>query len=81
MSGTHTIHMGDKGRIVVPAEVRERYGISAGVPLVLVETDGGLVILTRRQLRDRVQADLGGLDLAAELLDDRRQAAEAAVLQ
>ncbi len=81
MSGTHTIRMGDKGRIVVPAEVRERYGISAGVPLVLVETDGGLVILTRRQLRDRVQADLGGLDLAAELLDDRRQAAEAAVLQ
>ena len=36
----------------------------------------GLVLLTRSQLRARVRDELGGLDLVAELLADRRRAAE-----
>jgi hypothetical protein len=40
--------------------------------LVLLETDGGLVLLTRDQLRDRVRADLAGLDLVGELMAERR---------
>lgn len=67
--------MGDRGRLVVPVEVRERGGLAEGTPLVLLESPAGLVLLTRRQLRDRVRADLAGLDLVAELLDERRQAA------
>ena len=68
--------MGDRGRIVVPAEVRERAGLAAGTPLVLLESSGGLILLTREQLRARVREDLSGLDLVGRLLADRRRAAE-----
>ena len=67
--------MGDRGRIVVPAAVRERAGLVAGSPMVMVESPDGLVLLTREQLRDRVRRDLAGLDLVNELLADRRRAA------
>mgnify|MGYP001822251665 FL=1 len=46
------------------------------MPLVLLETSGGLVLLTREQLRARVRDELEGLDLVGELLADRRRAAE-----
>lgn len=72
MSGTYRVTMGDRGRLVIPAGLRERAGLEEGTPLVLIETPGGLVLLTRSQLRDRVQADLEGLDLVAELLAERR---------
>jgi len=75
MSGTHTVVVGDKGRLVVPAGVRERAGLAEGTPLILVEAPDGLVLLTRAQLRARVQAELEGLDLVSSLLEDRRRAA------
>jgi AbrB family looped-hinge helix DNA binding protein len=75
MSGTHTVVVGDRGRIVVPADVRERAGLRAGTPLILLETPDGLVLLTRDQLQARVRAELAGLDLVADLLADRRRAA------
>lgn len=77
MGGTYSVTMGDRGRLVVPAEVRERAGLVEGTPLVLLDTPGGLVLLTREQLRDRVRAELAGTDLVAELLAERRQAAAA----
>jgi AbrB family looped-hinge helix DNA binding protein len=75
MNGTYSLVMGDRGRIVVPVEVRQRAGLDEGTPLVLLETPDGLVLLTREQLRARVRQELQGLDLVAELLADRRQAA------
>ncbi|HVE47030.1 MAG TPA: AbrB/MazE/SpoVT family DNA-binding domain-containing protein [Acidimicrobiales bacterium] len=65
--------MGDRGRMVVPADVRERAGIVEGTVLVMLETPTGLVLLTREQLRDRVRADLAGADLVTELLAERRR--------
>ncbi|HEV8116500.1 MAG TPA: AbrB/MazE/SpoVT family DNA-binding domain-containing protein [Acidimicrobiales bacterium] len=73
MRGTHSLVVGDRGRIVVPAEVRERAGLVAGTPLILLETEAGLVLLTRHQLRARVRDELGGLDLVGELLASRRE--------
>jgi AbrB family looped-hinge helix DNA binding protein len=67
--------MGDRGRLVVPAEVRERAGLAEGTSLILLETPGGIVLLTREQLRSRVRDELAGLDLVSELLADRRRAA------
>ncbi len=64
--------MGDRGRIVVPADVRERAGLAEGTPMVLVESDDGLVLLTREQLRARVRQNLAGLDLVGDLLTERR---------
>ena len=75
MSGTYSVVMGDRGRLVVPADVRARAGLAEGTPLVLIETDSALVLLTREQLRDRVRADLTGTDLVTSLLADRRQQA------
>lgn len=77
MSGTYYLVVGDRGRIVVPAEVRERAGLHAGTPLVLIETPDGLILLTREQLKARVRAELAGLDLVNELLTERRAQADA----
>ena len=76
MSGTPTVVVGDRGRIVVPAEIRARSELSEGTPLVLLDTPGGIVLMTRAQLRARVRGELAGLDLIDELLRDRRNAAE-----
>ena len=76
MYGPYAVIVGDRGRIVVPAEVRERAGLAEGTPLVLLESSDGLVLLTREQLRARVRSELHGLDLVGDLLADRRQAAE-----
>jgi AbrB family looped-hinge helix DNA binding protein len=67
--------MGDRGRLVIPAEVRTEHHLDEGTPLVLLDTGAGLVLLTRAQLRERVRADLAGLDLVSELLADRRREA------
>jgi AbrB family looped-hinge helix DNA binding protein len=67
--------MGDRGRLVIPAALRERAGLAEGVTLTVIETPRGLVLLTRAQLRDLVRADLAGLDLVGELLEERRAAA------
>jgi AbrB family looped-hinge helix DNA binding protein len=75
MSGTFNVVMGDRGRLVVPAEVRERAGLAVGTNLILLETPSGIVLLTRDQLRDRVRAELSGLDLVGELLTERRASA------
>ena len=76
MSGTHTVVMGDRGRVVVPAPLRKRAGMAAGDPLVFVESEQGLLLLTREQLRIRVNRDFGGLNLVEELLAERRAEAE-----
>jgi AbrB family looped-hinge helix DNA binding protein len=77
MSGTYQVVMGDRGRLVIPAELRERAGLAEGTPLILLETPAGLVLLTRPQLQDLVRADLAGLDLVGELLAERRAEAAA----
>ena len=76
MNGTHTVVVGDRGRIVVPAEVRKSAGLSEGTPLVLLTTPEGLVLLTREQLLSRVRNEFEGLDLVTDLLADRRRTAE-----
>jgi len=77
MSGTYQVVMGGRGRLVIPADLRERAGLAEGTALVLLETPTGLVLLTRTQLRELVQADLAGLDLVGELLSERRAEAAA----
>lgn len=75
MNEPHPVVVGEGGQVVLPPEVRARAGIEDGTRLMLLETDGGLVLLTRERLLDRVRDDLAGLDLVGELLADRRLAA------
>jgi AbrB family looped-hinge helix DNA binding protein len=77
MSGTYRVTMGDRGRLVIPADLRERAGLAEGTALILLETPGGLVLLTRSQLQELVRADLNGLELVGELLAERRAEAAA----
>jgi AbrB family looped-hinge helix DNA binding protein len=77
MSGTYQTTVGDRGRLVIPAELRDRAGLTEGTALTLIETPGGVVLLTRPQLRALVRADLAGLDLVGELLAERRVEAAA----
>ncbi len=76
MSDTYTIVVGDKGRLVMPAEVRARHGWHLGDRLVAVDTPTGVLLTDRARLLSIVRAQLAGTDLVAELLTDRR--AEAA---
>lgn len=75
MSGTYSVTMGDRGRLVIPAKLRERAGLAEGRPVVLLDTPKGVVLLTREQLTHLVRADLKGLDLVGELLNERRREA------
>lgn len=77
MSGTYQVVMGDRGRLVIPADLRARAGLTEGAALILLETPTGLVLLTRPQLQELVRADLAGLDLVTELLSERRADAAA----
>jgi AbrB family looped-hinge helix DNA binding protein len=69
--------MGDRGRLVIPADLRERAGLSEGTSMILLETPAGLVLLTRPQLQELVRADLAGLNLVGELIEERRAEAAA----
>ena len=77
MSGTYPVVMGDRGRLVVPAELRERMKVASGSPLLFIDTPRGVLLVTRDQARELVRESLNDHDLVAELLADRRQEAAA----
>ena len=76
MSGTFSVVVGDRGRFVIPSEVRDVAGIHEGTRLMLLPTSAGLVLMTRDQLKAHVRADLADADLVGSLLNDRRRAAD-----
>ena len=40
------VTMGDRGRLVIPAELRERAGLDEGSALLLLEAADGVVLLS-----------------------------------
>ena len=77
MSGTYPVVMGDRGRLVVPVELRERLHLDAGAHLLLLDTPSGVVLVTREQAKTLVRQGLSDLDLVGELLAERRRQAAA----
>lgn len=77
MSGTYNVVMGDRGRLVVPAALRERLHLEAGSPLLLLDTDDGVVMTTRDQAKALLRRQLTDQKLVAQLLEERRAAATA----
>lgn len=75
MSGSYNLTVGDRGRVVLPAELRQRLDLREGTPLILMESAEGMVLLTREQLEKRVRSELEGPSLVDELLAERRAAA------
>jgi AbrB family looped-hinge helix DNA binding protein len=69
--------VGPKGRIVIPAAVRQVLGISEGTRLVLIVRGSELVLLRREDVRENLRALFAGVDrsLADELVGERRREA------
>lgn len=77
MSGTHALVMGDRGRLVIPADVRAAAGLETGTPLILLDSPIGMLLLTRSQARALIKQQLAGSDLVEELITERRAEAAA----
>lgn len=75
MSGPQSVVVGDKGRIVVPAEVRARLNWVTGTVLVMIETPEGMLLTDRPTALRVVRERLAGHDLVNDLLAERRREA------
>lgn len=79
-----TAQVGDRGRFVLPADVRRRLGLKTGDLLVIdvADDEAGLVIRKASDvahgLRGFVRGSKPDRDLAAELIEERRAEAERA---
>jgi len=67
----HPLALGDRGRVVIPLEVRTRHGWEQGTDLLAVDTDAGVLLLSADQGLAWLRSRLEGRDLVAELLAER----------
>lgn len=78
MSTTHVLRIGDRGRTVMPIEIRERFGWSEGTTLIALEgadDEDGLLILSQEAALAAIRSQLAGHDVVSDLLAERRAAA------
>lgn len=75
MGDTLVVQVGDKGRVVIPAELRARHQWGTGATLVAIDTELGVLLAGREIVERLVRERLAGHDLVAELLADRRSEA------
>ena len=75
MSTTYVLHVGDRGRIVLPKELRDELGLHQGDEIAVSVVDGKLTAQTSRAALARVRGMLGGTSVVDELLTDRRREA------
>ena len=77
---SHTLHLGDRGRLVLPARARRELGLKKGSRLILtMEEPGVLKLISARAAAADCQGLLkelaGDRSLADELVVERREAA------
>jgi AbrB family looped-hinge helix DNA binding protein len=79
---TFSVRLGERGRLVLPAELRRRAGLDDGEELILIYADGVIRLATRRELARAGRGMFANVaaerDLVAELLADRRREVEQA---
>lgn len=75
MSTTYSASLGDRGRLVVPAPLRERQNLEQGMPLLFIETERGVLLMTREQAKRVIRDQLSGASLVDDLIAERRRAA------
>lgn len=76
----YTLHLGARGRLVLPAQLREQLNLKEGDRLILtVEADGSLRLVSLREQVKKLQGifkDIApGVSLASELIQERREEA------
>lgn len=74
MSGTHVMTVGDRGRVVLPVELRQHREWPEGTVLLALETEQGVILTTRPELEKLVRAQLAGADMVGDLVEERRAA-------
>jgi AbrB family looped-hinge helix DNA binding protein len=72
-----TLRVADGGRIVIPAEVRERLGMEVGTDLVLTVKDDHATLMNskaaRRKAREKVRRYVSqNVSLSKELMEERK---------
>lgn len=75
MSATYSARVGNKGRVVIPAGLRESQGWGDDTELVFVEDEDGVTMMTLDDLEGRVHNALRGSHVLEELFAERRDAA------
>ena len=70
----------DGGRVVIPADLREKYGLAVGDTVVWAEDEYGLTLHSQRAAIRRIQAIAAkykrpGVDEVDEFLRDKRREA------
>jgi AbrB family looped-hinge helix DNA binding protein len=75
----YVVRLGNRGRLVLPSQIRRLAGLREGDELVLTYEDGVLRLATRRDLARRARGMFAHLardrDLIGELLHERREEA------
>jgi len=72
-----TVHVGPKGRIVIPQSLRARRGWTEGTVLVLSEDDEAVRLMSAREALARFRSSVAGTSSPVdELLAERRRDAE-----
>ena len=66
------MRVGDRGRVVLPAGLRQRRNWPEGTTLIAVETERGVILTRRDELESLVRDQLAGVDVVSELLEERR---------
>ena len=65
----------ERGRVVLPAALRQRRNWSEGTVLLALETDRGVILTDRDELEALVREQSRGKDVVAALIEGRRSAA------
>jgi AbrB family looped-hinge helix DNA binding protein len=72
----HTVELGDRGRIVLPAQLRHRLQLNRGDQLIVTEEDGAIILVSMRDRARRARGLLRDLapkrSLADDLIAERR---------
>jgi AbrB family looped-hinge helix DNA binding protein len=76
-----TLRVANGGRIVIPAEVRQRLGMDVGADLVITVEDDHATLMSakaaRQRARQRVRQYVApGVKLSEELMAERKQEAQ-----
>ena len=76
-----TLRLADGGRIVIPADVRERLGLEVGTDLIMTVEDDHATLTSAKAARRRARQRVGryirpGVSLSEELMAERKKEAQ-----
>jgi AbrB family looped-hinge helix DNA binding protein len=77
---SYVLHLGDRGRLVLPSRLRKRLALKSGEELVLtLDDDGAMRLTTRRYRLNKLQGMFASIEphriLSEELIRERRREA------